>query len=93
LVLLHDSKIKGKPRKLEIAWLGPFVIEDIQPSGVVNLITLQGKLLDKFFNIGALFQLFIYLTLVLFLSILLCDDATYFGFDYDTTSLTSGIEF
>jgi len=29
LVLLHDSKIKGKPRKLKTARLGPFIIEVI----------------------------------------------------------------
>jgi hypothetical protein len=33
LVLLYDSQVKGNPRKLEIAWLGPYVVEDIRPSG------------------------------------------------------------
>ena len=29
LVLLYDRKIKGKPRKMETTWLGPYIIEDI----------------------------------------------------------------
>jgi hypothetical protein len=29
LVLLYDSHIKGKPRKLETPWLGPYVVEYI----------------------------------------------------------------
>jgi hypothetical protein len=29
LVLLYDSQVKGKSRKLETAWLGPYVVEDI----------------------------------------------------------------
>ena len=27
LVLLYDSRIKGKPRKLETIWLGPYIVE------------------------------------------------------------------
>ena len=29
LVLLYDSKIKGKPHKLETTWMGPYIIEDL----------------------------------------------------------------
>jgi hypothetical protein len=29
LVLLYDSRIKGKPRKIEITWLEPYVVEYI----------------------------------------------------------------
>jgi hypothetical protein len=37
LVLLYDSRIKGKPRKLETTWLGPYFVEDIRSKGVVQL--------------------------------------------------------
>jgi hypothetical protein len=29
LVLLYDSHIKGKDKKYETTWLGPYVVEDI----------------------------------------------------------------
>jgi len=35
LVLLYDSRIKGKPRKLETTWLAPYIIKDIRANGVV----------------------------------------------------------
>ena len=35
LVLLYDSKIKGKPRKLETRWMGPYIIEDLNTNGPV----------------------------------------------------------
>ena len=35
LVLLYDSKIKGKPRKLETTWMGPYTIEDLNTNGSV----------------------------------------------------------
>ena len=33
LVLLYDSRIKGKPRKLEIACLGPYILEELNING------------------------------------------------------------
>ena len=42
LVLLYDRKIKEKPRKLEIGWLGPYIIEDLSNNGTIILKTLQG---------------------------------------------------
>jgi hypothetical protein len=50
LVLLYDSQLKGKPRKLETTWLGPYVVEDIRPTGVVQLKTLQGNPFKKLVN-------------------------------------------
>ena len=50
LVLLYDSKIKGKPRKLEIAWMGPYIIEDLNMNGSVRLKTLQGQVFTKVMN-------------------------------------------
>jgi hypothetical protein len=50
LVLLYDNRIKGKPRKLETTWLGPYVIEDIRPTGTVQLQTLLGNPFKKLIN-------------------------------------------
>jgi hypothetical protein len=50
LVLLYDSRVKGKLRKLETAWLGPYVVEDIRPTGEVQLKTLQGHPFKKLVN-------------------------------------------
>lgn len=33
LTLLYDSRIKEKPRKLETTWLGPYIVEEINPNG------------------------------------------------------------
>ena len=35
LVLLYDTRIKGKPCKLETAWMGPYIIEDLNSNGSV----------------------------------------------------------
>ena len=40
LVLLYDSRIKGKPHKLETTWMGPYIIEDLNSNGLVRLKTL-----------------------------------------------------
>lgn len=37
LILLYDSIIKEKPRKLETNWLGPYTVEDMRSNGVVEL--------------------------------------------------------
>ena len=47
LVLLYDNKVKGKPRKLETTWMGPYIIEDLNTIGSVRLKTLQGQVLLK----------------------------------------------
>lgn len=50
LVLLYDSRIKGKPHKLETAWMGPYIIEDLNFNGSVRLKTLQGHVFPKVIN-------------------------------------------
>ena len=50
LVLLYDSRIKGKPRKLETTWVGPYIIEDLNSNGLVRLKTLQGHVFPKVVN-------------------------------------------
>lgn len=50
LVLMYDSRIKDKPRKLETAWLGPYLIEDIKTNAIVQIKALQGKLWKKVVN-------------------------------------------
>jgi hypothetical protein len=47
---MYDSQIKGKMQKLETAWLGPYVVEDIRPTRVVQLRTLQGHPFQKVVN-------------------------------------------
>lgn len=50
LVLLYDNKIKGKPCKLDTTWLGPYIVEDLNTNGSVQLKTLQGRVLSKVVN-------------------------------------------
>ena len=50
LVLLYDSGIKGKPRKLETAWMVPYIVEDINLNGSVQLKILQGQVFPKVMN-------------------------------------------
>ena len=50
LVLLYDRKVKGKPQKLETAWMGPYIIEDLNTNGSVRLKTLQGQVFSKVVN-------------------------------------------
>ena len=50
LVLLYDSKIKGKPHKLETTWMGPYIIEYLNSNGSVRLKTLQGQVFPKVMN-------------------------------------------
>jgi hypothetical protein len=47
---VYDSRIKGKPIKLETTWLGPYVVEDIRLTGVVQLRTLLGHPFKKVIN-------------------------------------------
>lgn len=42
LVLLYDSKIKGKLGKLETTWLGPCIVEEMNSNNTTRLRTLQG---------------------------------------------------
>jgi hypothetical protein len=49
-VLLYDSRVKGKPIKLETTWLRPSVIEYIQLTRVVQLGILLGHPLKKLIN-------------------------------------------
>lgn len=50
LVLLYDNKIKRKPRKLEIAWLGPYIIEKFNTNGTIRLKNIQGWVFTKVVN-------------------------------------------
>ena len=49
-VLLYDSQISGKPKKLHTAWLGSYVVEAIHTNGSVRLTTLQGRPFKKVMN-------------------------------------------
>ena len=50
LALLYNSRVKGKPKKLHIEWMGPYVVEEIHPNGSVRLKTLQGLVFRKLVN-------------------------------------------
>jgi hypothetical protein len=50
VVLLYDSRVKGKPKKLETTWLGPYVIEYIQLTCSIQLQTLSGHPFKKLIN-------------------------------------------
>jgi hypothetical protein len=41
-VLLYDSKYQKHPRKLQMHWLGPFIVVEIKESRVVRLAQLDG---------------------------------------------------
>jgi hypothetical protein len=40
-VLLYDSKYQKHPQKLQMHWLGPFIVVEIQDSGVVKLAKIN----------------------------------------------------
>ena len=47
LVLLYDSRIKGKPRKLETAWLGSYIVEEFNENGSFHLKMIQGQIIKR----------------------------------------------
>ena len=49
-VLLYDSQVTGKPKKLHTAWLGPYLVEAIHTNGSVRLTMLQGRPFKKVVN-------------------------------------------
>ena len=50
LVLLYDSRIKGKPCKLETTWMGTYIIQDLNSNRSTQLKTLQGHAFPKVVN-------------------------------------------
>lgn len=44
LVLLYDSKFDKFPGKLQMHWMGLYVIKEITDSGAVQLVKLNGEL-------------------------------------------------
>ena len=49
-MLLYNSRVKGKPKKPHTEWMGPYIVEEINASGLVRLRTLQGKVFQKLVN-------------------------------------------
>ena len=47
LDLLYNSRVKGKPKKLHIEWMGPYAVKEIHTNGSVRLRMLQGILFQK----------------------------------------------
>ena len=50
LALLYNSRVKGKPKKLHIEWMGPYVVEEIHANRSVQLRTLQGIVFQRLVN-------------------------------------------
>ena len=50
LVLLYDSKFIKHPGKLQMQWLGLYLIHSITSRGVVQLQQLDGAVLSMLFN-------------------------------------------
>ena len=48
LALLYNIQVKGKPKKLHTEWMGPYIVEEIHPNGLVRLKMLQGIVFQKF---------------------------------------------
>ena len=50
LVLLYDSKFIKHPSKLQMHWLGPYIVQSITFGGAVQLQQLDGTVLPKLIN-------------------------------------------
>ena len=50
LALLCNSRVKGKPKKIHIEWMGPYVVEEIHANESVQLKMLQGIVFQKLVN-------------------------------------------
>ena len=50
MVLLYDMKFTKHPGKLQMHWLGPYMIDTITNGGVVQLQQLYGTFLPKLAN-------------------------------------------
>ena len=49
-MLLYDSKFIRNPGKLQMQWLGPYLVQSITSSGAVQLQQLDGAMLLKLIN-------------------------------------------
>ena len=49
-MLLYDSKFIKHPGKLQMHWLGPYLVLSITSGGVVQLQQLDGAMLSKLIN-------------------------------------------
>jgi hypothetical protein len=43
-ILLYDSKYQKHPGKLQMHWLGPFIVVGIRETGAIKLTQLNGVL-------------------------------------------------
>jgi hypothetical protein len=49
-VLFYDNKYQKNPGKLCMHWLGPFIVVEIQQSGAVMLVQIDGILWPGWVN-------------------------------------------
>jgi hypothetical protein len=59
-VFLYDSKYQKHPGKLQMHWLGPFIVAEIHEYGAVRLAQLNGILYPSWVN-GACLKPYIFL--------------------------------
>ena len=50
LVLLYDSKFMKHPGKLQMHWIGPYLVHSITSGGAVQFQQLDGAMLPKLVN-------------------------------------------
>ena len=55
-VLLYNSRVKGKPKKLHTEWMGPYIVEETNTYRLVRLKIVQGNVFQKLVNRAQLKQ-------------------------------------
>jgi hypothetical protein len=60
-IFLYDSKYQNHPKKLQMHWLGPFIVVEIQDFGAVKLAQIDGILHLGWVNGARLNPYFFYL--------------------------------
>ena len=50
ITLLYNTQEKGKPKKMHIECMGPYIIEEINANGSVQLRRSQGTVFQKLVN-------------------------------------------
>ena len=57
LILLYDSKFVKFPGKFKMHWLGPYIIKHIIDVGTIQLVKLNGELIEERIN-GSMLKLY-----------------------------------
>ena len=54
LVLVYDSRYANFPGKLHTRWMGPYLVEDVNPNGSLQLMTMDGDSLPARTNLACI---------------------------------------